>query len=159
MPFWKKKEDPWDMDPSFKRPPDEGNLTGALDSLRDEWTEMKQERQEQRDARRLPPETCPWCGKNMEQGWLYGNRGVYWMRGVPTAKSKWLGAGRDDTMRVDTDGVFYTYHVMWYCPACRRMPLDASDLKTQAEEGAFFQTQVEQTPGSAPAEETGRKEP
>ena len=47
-----------------------------------------------------------------------------------------LAAGRslsENTIRVDTEGIFSTYHTAWYCPDCKRMTIDASDLQTEAE--------------------------
>lgn len=135
MPFWKKSDDPWEMDPAKKRPSGmEEESPDLMDTVRNGWSQMKAEWKERQDAMRLPPEKCPWCGAEMEQGWLYGGRGVFWMRGVPDTKSKWLGAGKENVIRVDREGIMYTYHTAWYCPACRHMALDAQDLKTQAEE-------------------------
>ena len=89
MPFWKKSEDPWDIDPSKRRPapkPAE-KAPGLVDTIREEWDAMQKERQEKREKLKLPPEKCPWCGKDMA----------------------------------------------WYCPACKKMTIDASDLQTEAE--------------------------
>ena len=139
MAFWKKKsEDPWDMDPNRKREPvsfleqeQENEEPGVLEAVREQWVQRRQERQE---ALTLPPETCPWCGKNMEQGFMTGDRGIYWLRGVPDTKAKWFGAGDENTMRVDVEGLFYTYKTTWHCPDCRKMFFDAADLQTRAEE-------------------------
>ena len=139
MAFWRKKsEDPWDVDPTRKREPvsffeqeQAGEEQGVLESVKEQWA---QRRQEQQEALTLPQEACPWCGKNMEQGFMTGDRGVYWMRGVPDTKVKWFGAGDENTMRVDVEGLFYTYKTTWYCPDCQKMILDAADLQTRAEE-------------------------
>lgn len=146
MAFWKKSEDPWDMDPEKRKkqktdpyerewstdrdaPEPEGN--SLLDAAREQWTRW---RKEKREALHLPPEPCPWCGKDMEQGFLSGGRGICWQRGVPNAKALWIGTGSADTMRVDVEGVLATYKTAWYCPACEKMVFDASDLQTQMEE-------------------------
>lgn len=139
MAFWKKQsEDPWDMDPNRKREPvnlfepeqeDEG--TGLLESVREQWAQRRQEKQK---ALTLEPETCPWCGKQMEQGFLTGGRGVFWVEGVPDAKAKWFGTGFEGTMQVDSEGLFYTYKTTWHCPDCRKMVFDTADLRTRAEE-------------------------
>nr|WP_275552523.1 PF20097 family protein [Oscillibacter valericigenes] len=69
---------------------------------------------------------CPWCGREMEMGYLSGSRGVFWIRGVPTARKFWLGAGRGNIIRVDTEGGLMTPHrTAWLCRACRRMVLEA----------------------------------
>ena len=70
----------------------------------------------------------------MEQGFLTGGKGVFWLRGVPDTRAKWLGAGDENTMRVDAEGLFYTYKTTWHCPDCRKMVFDTADLRTRAEE-------------------------
>lgn len=79
-------------------------------------------------------------------GYLSGSRGVFWIRGVPTARKFWLGAGRGNIIRVDTEGGLMTPHrTAWLCRACRRMvmeipeeeipkPLTPEETAEQAEE-------------------------
>lgn len=69
MPFWKKGEDPWDLQPEAGAKP---GMTSAQDTptlfeeLRD-WNEARRERKAQRET--PPPATaCPWCGQDMETG-------------------------------------------------------------------------------------------
>lgn len=148
MAFWKKSEDPWDIDPEKRKkqkadlyererstdrdaPEPEGN--GLLDAAREQWTRWRKER---REALRLPPEPCPWCGKDMEQGFLNGGKGIFWHRGIPDTGARWLGTGSADTMRVDVEGVLATYKTAWYCPACEKLVLDASDMETRLEESS-----------------------
>ncbi|MDD6408749.1 MAG: PF20097 family protein [Oscillibacter sp.] len=135
MPFWKKSEDPWDIDLSKRRPAPKlaEKAPGLVDTIREEWDAMQKERQEKRKKLELPPEKCPWCGKDMEQGFLMGSRGVFWYRGIPAGKALWLSPGRENIMRVDTEGDILHYHTAWYCPACKKMTIDASDLQTEAE--------------------------
>ncbi len=69
---------------------------------------------------------CPWCGQEMEVGYVTGTRGVHYHRGMPTTKRLWLGTGPDNTMRVDAEGGLLTpYCTAWLCRACRRMVLEA----------------------------------
>ena len=135
MAFWKKSEDPWDIDPNQRRTASEPaeKEPGLLDTLRGDWDAMRAEWQEKREKLRLPPEKCPWCGEDMEQGFLMGGRGVFWYRGTPNIKTSLFGAPNEDTIRVDTEGFLNTYHTAWYCPACKKMTIDASDLQTEAE--------------------------
>lgn len=134
MPFWKKSEDPWDIDPSRRPAPEPAEKSpGLTDTLREGWNTMREQRKEKQEKLRLPPEKCPWCGKDMEQGFLMGGRGVFWYRGIPTGKALWFSPGNENIMRVDTEGFFSSYHVAWYCPDCKRMTIDASDLQTEAE--------------------------
>ena len=85
MPFWKKGEDPWDLQPEAGAKP---RMTSAQDTptlfeeLRD-WNEARRERKTQRET--PPPATaCPWCGQDMETGWIAGGRdGIQWWSGWP----------------------------------------------------------------------------
>ena len=90
MAFWKKSEDPWDIAPDQRRTASEPEEKepGLLDSLREDWDAMQAARQEKREKLRLPPEKCPWCGEDMEQGFLMSGRGVFWYRGIPTGKAR-----------------------------------------------------------------------
>ena len=107
---------------------------------------MQAARQEKREKLRLPPEKCPWCGKDMEQGFLMGGRGVVWHRGIPAGKALWLRPGRENIMRVDTQGDILCYHTAWYCPDCKKMTIDAADLQTEAERNqAAFPVGAEET--------------
>lgn len=129
MPFWKKSEDPWDYEPErTTRPAETGEKEDApslLDELRD-WNEGRKEKKRQRKTP-PPPMTCPWCGQEMEAGYVTGPRGVHWHRGMPTTKRLWLGAGPGNTMRVDAEGGLLTsYCRAWFCRACRRMVLEFS---------------------------------
>ena len=46
--------------------------------------------------------------------------------------------------RVDTEGIFSTYHTAWYCPSCKKRTIDSSDLQTEAEKNQMaFPTGVE----------------
>ena len=148
MPFWKKSEDPWDVDPNRNRNTSEAEETGPglLDSLREDWDALQAQRQEKREKLRLPPEKCPWCGKEMEQGFLMGGRGVFWYRGIPTGKALWFSPGNENIMRVDTKGFFSSYHVAWYCPDCKKMTIDAADLQTEAEKNDLFPQRAAEVP-------------
>ena len=148
MPFWKKSEDPWDIDPNQRRtvPEPEEKGPGLLDSLREDWDAMQAARQERQEKLRLPPEKCPWCGKDMEQGFLMGGRGIVWYRGIPAGKALWIRPGNEDIIRVDTEGFWTTYHTAWYCPDCKKMTIDAADLQTEAEKNqAAFSVGAEET--------------
>ena len=160
MAFWKKSEDPWDMDPAKQRrspaaevPGDAEERKNPLDTLKD-WVGEKQAAQRERLT--LPAEKCPWCGQDMEQGYLSGGRSVFWSRGVPDTKAKWLGAGHENTLRVDDEGILFTYKTAWRCPACEKMMFDAAGLRPTGEElysgtfdsppddGAFSETEENQ---------------
>ena len=157
MAFWKKSEDPWDIAPDQRRTASEPaeKAPGLLDTLRGDWDAMRElgkgareffGMEEKAPEPEVPPQMCPWCGKDMEQGFLMGGRGVAWHRGIPTGKARWLSPGRENIMRVDTEGFLTTYHTAWYCPDCKKMTIDAADLQTEAERNqAAFPVGAEET--------------
>ena len=153
MAFWNKGEDPWDVKPKPVSVPDpdrDGEPDTLLDSLK-AWNKERKEEKARRETP-LPPEKCPWCGGEMEQGFLSGGRGVVWSRGVPDTKTKWLGAGHGNTLRVDDEGVLLTYKTAWLCPACEKMTFDAAGLRAPGEDpysgspytGVFGETEENQ---------------
>ena len=89
MAFWKKSEDPWDIDPDQRRrlasEPAE-KAPGLLDTLRGDWDAMQVEWQEKREKLRLPPEKCPWCGERHGAGLPYGRQGRFLVSGHPHRK-------------------------------------------------------------------------
>ncbi|MDY3983923.1 PF20097 family protein [Dysosmobacter sp.] len=151
MAFWKKSEDPWDMKPkpvrtvSSAAPEGDEEPESLLDSVRD-WAEKK--RSAEKSQLTLPVEKCPWCGGEMEQGFLSGGRGVYWTRGVPDTKTKWLGAGMENQLRVDEEGALFTYRTAWLCPTCRKLAADLSDA-SDTPEGRTQEEYIEELRGYA----------
>ena len=79
-------------------------------------------------------------------GYALTVRGVVWHRGIPAGKALWLRPGRENIMRVDTQGDILRYHTAWYCPECKKMTIDAADLQTEAERNqAAFPVGAEET--------------
>ena len=132
MAFWKKSEDPWDMDPAKQRRSvpvkEEEKGPGLLDQFQD-WNEARKE-EKARKEQPLPPMTCPWCGKEMEPAYLNGGRdGVYWHKERPEVLF-----GNLEAERLDTDGTFWNrYKLAWYCPACRKLAADLMDASDTPE--------------------------
>ncbi len=123
MPFWKQSEDPWDQKPEKRREPREPKDPQAnpLDSLK-AWNEdRKAKGKEKEAAKRLPPEKCPWCGKEMEQGFLTGGRdAVRWHPGVYKFEF-FQGLGGTDVL---DEGTWIPYKTTWLCRDCKKMVLD-----------------------------------
>ena len=91
MPFWKKSEDPWDYEPE-KRPVPSAEAGGGEDApgffeeLRGDLQNWNQERKEKKAQRQTPPPPmkCPWCGQEMEVGYVTSGRdAVRWWPGWP----------------------------------------------------------------------------
>lgn len=120
MPFWKHSEDPWDRKPPSLKP--EKRKENPIGTLKD-WNEARRARaKEKEEAKRLPPEKCPWCGAEMEQGFLTGGRdGVRWYSGIyRSGPLRCLdGTGRIDVL--DEGGMWGGfYKTVWLCRKCRR---------------------------------------
>lgn len=126
MAFWKKSEDPWDWDPSKKRPapqpaePQEPR-ENPLDTLK-QWNEdRKTKAKEKEEAKRLPPEKCPWCGKDMEQGFILGGRdAVRWYPGV--YKFEFFRGLDGDAIDLCNEGGAFSglYKTAWLCRDCKK---------------------------------------
>lgn len=130
MPFWKKSEDPWDYEPEKHPAPSAEagggeDAPGFLEELRGDFQNWNQERKEKKAQREIPPPpmACPWCGQEMEAGYITGGRdGANWWPGWPP---KVLGPGNGAPIRVDHEGtVLLRYKTAWLCRACRRMVLE-----------------------------------
>lgn len=128
MPFWKQSEDPWDRKPDKPRAEPKDPQANPLDSLK-AWNEERKARaKEKEEAKRLPPETCPWCGKDMEQGYMMGGRGfLHWYSGVLTTKAAWIGDSSKETIDLATEGTLTMYKTVWLCRDCKKMVFDMPD--------------------------------
>lgn len=110
MAFWKKSEDPWDRKPK-KKP-----AAPAPAPEPPAWAQVKQ-----------PPKpmNCPWCGKEMLSGNLYGgtSRGaaqsLTWHEG---SHKSWLE--RIGTPEQEQYLQLGCYEEAWYCMDCQKMVLD-----------------------------------
>lgn len=139
MPFWKKSEDPWDMEPgkaasAMDEPEREGE---SLPDTVKEWGEKLKTAFRKKEEPEGPPETCPWCGREMEKGYLAGGRdAVRWGRGKPGFLS-----GLGDSLRIDDEGgLFCTYKTAWYCRDCRKLAVTVPE----ASSGGAFEERLEQ---------------
>lgn len=79
----------------------------------------------------VTPEVCPWCGREMRQGYLDAVRGgdIWWVTEKPGLKSGLLGEDPNTSLLVSDEGAFYTYKMAWYCGSCKKMTLDCKNMK------------------------------
>ena len=71
MPFWRKSEDPWDMEPEKRRTWTAGEpQPPAADGEAWKVPGEKETAEEQTPSAM----TCPWCGQEMRMGYLVGGR-------------------------------------------------------------------------------------
>ena len=154
MPFWKKSEDPWDRRDGFSKPPKEPKES-AIDNLKQWNEERKAAAKEREEAKRLPPEPCPWCGKDMEQGYLItGRDSIHWRPGV--YKFTLFSGLSEDGMRIDTQGDFTMYRITWLCRECGKMVFDIPEPERVYD---FPESQdIEETETTQEEEETEQSE-
>ena len=147
MAFWKKSEDSWDIDPDERRLASEPaeKAPGLLDTLRGDWDAMRAEWQEKREKLRLPPEKCPWCGKDMLGGYLYtGRDAIVWARKRPG----FLSVDKERLRIDDEGGVFSSYKTAWRCESCEKLVLDTTGMRRMGEDryvGPFTETKEEES--------------
>lgn len=136
MAFWKKSEDPWDIDPKKKRrerPTFEVQSTSgeedAPESLLDELKGMFRKKPEEETP--VIPEKCPWCGSEMERGFLDAVKGgdIWWCVKKPGWKADFLGQDANTSWLVTDEGGFHPCKTAWYCPNCRKMTLDCAEMR------------------------------
>ena len=129
MAFWKKSEDPWDIDPEKKRReavsyfeteepeneedvPREGFLSGLF-------------KKKEEPAEEEVPVPCPYCGKTMTKGYLKGGRdNVHWTETKPGFLS-----GLDEALLISDEGGLLTasYKTSYMCESCRKLIVDVPE--------------------------------
>ena len=65
------------------------------------------------------PMRCPWCGREMELGYLYSKECILWVDQEPGAFLGVLSAGKE--LYVSDEGVTTEYKSCWYCSTCGRL--------------------------------------
>ena len=87
MAFWKKSEDPWDIDPNQRRTASEPaeKAPGLLDTLRGDWDAMRAEWQETRESEASAGEV-PLVRQGHGAGLPYGRQGRRLAPGHPRRK-------------------------------------------------------------------------
>ena len=123
MAFWKKSEDPWDRKDGVSKPPREPKepRENPIETVK-AWNEDRiAKAREKEEAKRLPPEKCPWCGKDMEQGFIAGGRdAVRWYPGV--YKFEFFRGLDGDAIDLCDEGGIWSglYKTVWLCRDCKK---------------------------------------
>ena len=147
MAFWKQSEDPWDRKPEKRREPKESG-ENPIDRL-DAWNERRRDAaREKEEARRLPPEPCPWCGQEMEQGFITGGRdAVRWYPGTHKFDPfRGLASGGGDLLH--EGGVWGgRYKTAWACRDCKKVIFDLPDPPAVYEPFSAPSENAEKGPG------------
>lgn len=123
MAFWKKSEDPWDVDLDKRRPTvreesAENNPDAVCPADAPQAGAEGSQAEENREAPAAPMR-CPWCGREMELGYLYSKECILWVDQEPGAILGALSAGKE--LYVSDEGVTTEYKSCWYCSTCGRL--------------------------------------
>ena len=120
MAFWKKSEDPWDRKPKKQSPV--GFCGDEIPQKQKENPIPDWYRTEEIPA----PVACPWCGKPMLYGVLYGSgRAMQWREGPYRGG---LDAMRFNGWKIDLGGS----EAAWYCTDCRKVTIDIEGMLEKA---------------------------
>ena len=80
-------------------------------------------RDEKPETPEAPPEKCPWCGKDMQKGYLSGGRdGARWSAETPGLLVS--------TVSIQDEGGWLgsAYKVCWFCKDCQKIFFDTANL-------------------------------
>lgn len=129
MAFWKKSEDPWDIDPEKKEK--------APIAVVEMETECEQETDgflagifKKKPAEEAVEESliCPWCGQKMTKGYLLGGRDR--LRLSDQKPTAFLGSLGHDTIDFSDEGFLVTHKSCWQCKTCRKLVADIPEPET-----------------------------
>lgn len=133
MAFWKKSEDPWDVDPDKRRSTvREESAENDPDAVCHADAPQAGAEESQTEENREEPAAsmcCPWCGQEMELGYLYSKECILWVDQEPGAFLGVLSAGRE--IYVSDEGVIAQYKKCWHCSACGRLVVQLSNKKAR----------------------------
>ena len=141
MAFWKKSDDPWDRKPEKRKEtvwyeqdspeaepvgadtirPGEEKEESLGESIRKFWLGVGV------DEEPIPPEICPWCGKEMEWGRLTGGRdSVIWQNWQPKGVLDFKKPENWKSLNMlDEEKGLSSFKTVWLCSDCGKMVLDA----------------------------------
>jgi len=139
--FWKKSDDPWDRKPEKRKEtvwyeqdipeaepvgadtirPGEEKEESLGESIRKFWLGVGV------DEEPIPPEICPWCGKEMEWGRLTGGRdSVIWQNWQPKGVLDFKKPENWKSLNMlDEEKGLSSFKTVWLCSDCGKMVLDA----------------------------------
>lgn len=124
MPFWKKSEDPWDIDPE-KRKREPVSVFEAEPEAQQEpegfFTEIAEMFKKKEEPAEEPP-VCPWCGKLMERAYIVGGRDR--LRLSDQKPTAFLGSLGHDIIEFNDEGFLATHKSCWQCRDCRKVVAD-----------------------------------
>ena len=128
MAFWKKNEDPWDIDPEKKRWETvsyfETEETVSEEAPKESFFSGLFKKKEE-PVEEETPVPCPYCGEVMKKGYLKGGRdNVHWTETKPGFLS-----GLDEALLISDEGGLLTaaYKTSYMCESCRKLIVDVPE--------------------------------
>ncbi|MBE6995430.1 MAG: hypothetical protein E7429_01665 [Ruminococcaceae bacterium] len=125
MAFWKKSEDPWDIDPEKKRrkaPPVFEDFSEPEEKEETKRFLADLFKKDETPAEEEPPVPCPYCGKTMKKVYLKGGRDRVYLSEV---KPGFMSAFDEAWLISDEGGLLTTaYRTCHMCEDCRKLVVD-----------------------------------
>ena len=90
---------------------------------------------------------CPWCGREMDLGYLYSGDSIRWVDRKPGTIQGDLSAGRE--LYVSDEGITTASKRSWYCSSCGRLVIQLSENARPSSEECHeeFRRYAEQAKG------------
>ena len=80
---------------------------------------LKESFRKKREKPEVPPEMCPWCGKQMYQGYLWGpEHGIEWLNEKSLFPSGDL---------ISDEGFSCNFKIAFYCKNCQKITLNVQE--------------------------------
>ena len=141
MAFWKKSDDPWDIDPEKRKKKNEAVWREEVpaehsqqESLGDVWKSLFPQKQEREESLPDTAEKCPWCGKDMEWGVIGGggrDSSVIWRNWQPKGLLDLAGTGNGKMFDLLDEGSgMRWFKTVWLCEDCGKLVLDRPQQRT-----------------------------
>lgn len=101
-------------------------FNGVAQPMLDRLTALKERVLPSQAEEPYVPEKCPWCGKDMERGYIAGDRSVYW---TPKKPGIFGAAANSGSFTLDTAKSLADYGcIAWLCRDCKKLTADIAGI-------------------------------
>ena len=138
MAFWKKCDDPWDVNPEKRKrtqaplweqdPSEEAAVQKPAAGPEGEGLgELLGNLFKQKEEEPIPAEKCPWCGGEMDVGYLTGGQeGARWQSWKPMGLKGLFPPSDGEYWSILTErNGLSSFQTAWYCRACEKIVFHA----------------------------------
>ena len=132
MAFWKKSDDPWDIDPAKKRREEPVSLFEAEPEEPEEKEGVLSGLFKKKEPEAAPEAIpCPYCGAMMRAGYLSAERGM--LRWTPEKPGLFAGSlFASEMIYLSDEGEWQFYKTCHICEACRKLVADVPEIEGSA---------------------------